>query len=161
MISAHLAALPVFPAFSLPGSDGAIHSSSSLKGQTCWFMAPFEHNGEHMTPTRLVESLGDFTSIRTPGRYAARVGQAFSDTIGSAQIDAANEVIIDEVEREDSTGKMRVFSDGVGKVSLDTVKRIWASSERIAADKPTVFQIRYAGAKGMVGFLLLSCFRVC
>ena len=57
---------------------------------------------------------------------------------------------IDDVERLDSTGKMRNFSDGIGKVSLGMVKKIWESSEKIGETQPTVFQIRYAGAKGVV-----------
>jgi hypothetical protein len=113
-------------------------------------MAPFYFEGRLMTAARLINSLGDFSKIRTPGRFAARVGQAFSDTIGSALVDAAHEVVIDDIERYEGD-KKRNFSDGIGKVSLDMVKRIWKSSERIDAAKPTVFQIRYAGAKGMVG----------
>ncbi|KAA8913017.1 RNA dependent RNA polymerase-domain-containing protein [Sphaerosporella brunnea] len=125
-------------------------SNSSLKTQTCWYMAPFYCNAGRMTAERLIKSLGDFSNIRTPGRFAARVGQAFSDTIGSALVEPAHEVEIPDVERPDAEGKNRIFSDGVGKVSWDMVKRIWKSSERIDEAKPTVFQIRYAGAKGMI-----------
>ena len=131
-------------------------SNSSLKAQTCWFMAPFPYPGENgvMTSKRCIEHLGDFSGIRLPGRYAARVGQAFSDTIGSALVEADNEIRIEDIERPDAKGVMRNFSDGVGKVSWEMVKRIWKSSERIEAMEPTVFQIRYAGAKGMVSLIL-------
>ncbi|KAF8245194.1 RdRP-domain-containing protein [Wilcoxina mikolae CBS 423.85] len=125
-------------------------SNSSLKSQTCWFMAPFEFEGRRMDAGTVVKSLGDFSQIRTPGRYAARVGQAFSDTIGSVLVDAENEVKIPDIERYDSTGKLRNFSDGIGKVSRQMVERIWNTSETIGAAMPTVFQIRYAGAKGMI-----------
>jgi hypothetical protein len=125
-------------------------SNSSLKSQTCWYMAPFEFEGKLLDAEIVVKSLGNFSEIRTPGRYAARVGQAFSDTIGSVLVDAENEVTIDDIERDDTTGKPRNFSDGIGKVSLKMVERIWKTSEKIGEAKPTVFQIRYAGAKGMI-----------
>ncbi|KAF8542541.1 RNA dependent RNA polymerase-domain-containing protein [Trichophaea hybrida] len=125
-------------------------SNSSLKSQTCWYMAPFEIEGRRMDAGTVVRSLGDFSQIRTPGRYAARVGQAFSDTIGSVLVDAENEVRISDIERNDSTGKLRNFSDGIGKVSGKMVERIWETSETIGKAMPTVFQIRYAGAKGMI-----------
>lgn len=125
-------------------------SNSSLKSQTCWFMAPFKSDGRILTPEAVIAELGDFSKITTPGRYAARVGQAFSDTIGTAQVHADSEVQIHDVERPDSKNKRRVFSDGVGKVSFDLVRRIWKSSEQLKQEEPTVFQIRYAGAKGMI-----------
>jgi hypothetical protein len=116
-------------------------------------MAPFNlPGGGVMTAERLINGLGDFSNIRTPGRFAARVGQAFSDTIGSALVDSAHEIIIPDITRNEGD-KVRNFSDGIGKVSMDMVERIWKSSERIDAAKPTVFQIRFAGAKGVVSFL--------
>jgi hypothetical protein len=135
-------------------------SNSSLKSQSCWFMAPFVFEGQMMTPEKVIAQLGDFSKITTPGRYAARVGQAFSDTIGSAHVQAEEEMMADEVERPDDEGKRRIFSDGVGKVSMQMVERIWNSSEPIDNAKPTVFQIRYAGAKGVVGgfFLLVPVY---
>lgn len=126
-------------------------SSSSLKSQSCWFMAPFAvAGGEVMTAEKVITSLGDFSHIRAPGRYAARVGQAFSDTIGSALVEADHEVRIDDIERRDSSGTVRNFSDGIGKISRKMVERIWKTSDKIGAARPTVFQIRYAGAKGVI-----------
>jgi hypothetical protein len=117
-------------------------------------MAPFRlPNGEIMTAERLINSLGDFSNIRTPGRFAARVGQAFSDTIGSALVKAEHEITIPDIQRYDERGTVRNFSDGIGKVSMAMVERIWKSSERVDAAKPTVFQIRFAGAKGVVSLL--------
>jgi hypothetical protein len=125
-------------------------SSSSLKSQTCWYMAPFWHKGKLMNSEEVIKSLGDFSDLRNPGRFAARVGQAFSDTIGSATVEIDDEVVIDDIERCDSSGKKRNFTDGIGKVSFGMVERIWQTSDRIAQLRPTVFQIRYAGAKGMI-----------
>jgi len=126
-------------------------SNSSLKAQTCWFMAPFHHPYVGVINSKkCIERIGNFDSIRQPGRYAARVGQAFSDTIGSALVEADQVVLLADIKRKDSDDICRNFSDGVGKISWDLVKRIWETSEQLREAKPTVFQIRFAGAKGMV-----------
>lgn len=125
-------------------------SSSSLKSLTCWFMADFVLDRKIMTPERLIQQLGDFDHIQTPGRYAARIGQAFSDTINSIHVDLTAEVNIPDVKRRGADGVMRIFSDGIGKVSMGMVERIWAQSRDLERDRPTVFQIRYGGAKGVI-----------
>lgn len=125
-------------------------SSSSLKSLTCWFMADFVFNGQILTPERLIQLLGNFNHITTPGRYAARIGQAFSDTINSIHVSFAAEIDIPDIERRGVDGVMRTFSDGIGKVSMDMVERIWKQSSDLERDRPTVFQIRYGGAKGVI-----------
>lgn len=125
-------------------------SSSSLRSQASWFMAPFHHDGELLTAAKLIDRLGDFSSIRNPGRYMARVGQAFSDTLGSIHVPLNDEAEVPDVKRLDKHGVERVFTDGIGKISQQMVERIWDESERIGLDEPTVFQIRFAGAKGVV-----------
>lgn len=125
-------------------------SSSSLKSLTCWFMADFPFEGQIMTPERLIRELGEFGHIETPGRFAARVGQAFSDTMNSIHVDFAQEIDIPDIERYGYDGVKRNFSDGIGKVSRAMVERIWAQSVDLERDQPTVFQIRYGGAKGVI-----------
>jgi hypothetical protein len=58
-------------------------SHSSLREQTCWFMAPFVHELERLDARGVVARLGDFSRIRSPARCAARIGQAFSETNGT------------------------------------------------------------------------------
>ena len=120
-------------------------SSSSLRTQSCWFMAPFYLGGERLDPKIVTSRLGDFSRITCPGRYAARVGQAFSDTYGSIDVRAEHEVEIPDVERNG-----RTFSDGVGTISQQLLDRVWGESESLRKTRPTVFQIRFAGAKGVV-----------
>ena len=38
-------------------------SHSSLRDQTCWFMAPFTHDGRQLSASELIRTLGDFTSM--------------------------------------------------------------------------------------------------
>jgi hypothetical protein len=75
---------------------------------------------------------------------------ASSDTIRSIDVDPSWEVNINDIEHFDEAGTKRCFSDGVGKLSQALLDKIYEQSESLAAKKPTVFQIRYGGAKGMV-----------
>jgi hypothetical protein len=61
-------------------------SHSSLREQTCWFMAPFVHEFESLNARGVVARLGDFSSIRSPAKCAARIGQAFSETNGTVRL---------------------------------------------------------------------------
>lgn len=47
-------------------------SNSSLRSQSCWFMAPFSEAGVHLQAANVLRELGDFTHIRTPAKCAAR-----------------------------------------------------------------------------------------
>ncbi|KAL1303235.1 hypothetical protein AAFC00_006650 [Neodothiora populina] len=120
-------------------------SHSSLRSQTCWFMSPFFHDGELMIASKVIRQLGDFSMIRSPARCAARIGQAFTDTTGAVEIEAGMLGIMDDVKRDG-----RVFSDGVGTISESLLKRIWRIYGTSKPVKPTVLQIRFAGAKGVV-----------
>lgn len=107
-------------------------------------MAPFWRNGQHYTAPSLIKSLGDFSHLRAPAKYAARIGQAFSDTPGGAvDLSSTRIELLPDVERNS-----HCFSDGCGTISLDLAKKVWKTYKRNC--RPTLFQIRYAGAKGMV-----------
>ncbi|KAL8946947.1 MAG: hypothetical protein Q9222_006725, partial [Ikaeria aurantiellina] len=125
-------------------------SHSSLRAQTCWFMAPFVWDGELRHARAVIKDLGDFSAIRSPAKCAARIGQAFSQTFSSVDIPPEAFRILPEVERHDALGILRIFSDGVGTCSQLILKRIWAAYAQSRIWKPTVCQIRYAGAKGMI-----------
>ncbi|KAF8471693.1 RNA dependent RNA polymerase-domain-containing protein [Kalaharituber pfeilii] len=126
--------------FSFLGFSGA-----SLRNHTCWFMAPFNYKGQLIDSTALIATLGDFSHIRTPGKCAARIGQAFSNTFNSVFVPPESEQRVPDVERNG-----RCFSDGCGTISTAMMQRIWTEAPLIARSKPFVFQIRFAGAKGVV-----------
>lgn len=115
-------------------------SHSSLRSQTCWFMAPFVSGGELLMSKIVIGRLGNFLSIRCPAKCAARIGQAFTDTLSSVEIPEAAVDIIDDVE---AFG--RVFSDGVGTISAKLLERVWKKHRPGAKLHPTLYQIRYAG----------------
>jgi RNA dependent RNA polymerase len=120
-------------------------SHSSLRARSCWFMAPFVENGRLLPASEVIQGLGDFSEFRSPAKCAARIGQAFSDTVSSICIPPNSVKEIEDVVRNDST-----FSDGVGTVSPSILRTIWDKHGSSRHPKPTLFQIRYAGAKGMI-----------
>ena len=115
-------------------------SHSSLRAQSCWFMAPFVHNGSLMLDRMLISELGDFTVIRSPAKCAARIGQTFSDTPTAVSIDPKVVTIVEDVK-----AGARVFSDGVGTMSESVWRQITNGLSRKGRSPPTCFQIRYAG----------------
>ncbi|KAL8699255.1 MAG: hypothetical protein Q9224_001493 [Gallowayella concinna] len=125
-------------------------SHSSLRSQTCWFMAPFVWKDELRYARAVIKDLGDFSAIRSPAKCAARIGQAFSQAFSSVQIPAEAFRPLPEIQRVDTKGICRTFSDGVGTCSKAILRRIWAAYAQSRTWKPTVCQIRYAGAKGMI-----------
>ncbi|KAI4153397.1 MAG: hypothetical protein L6R39_001577 [Caloplaca ligustica] len=120
-------------------------SHSSLRSQTCWFMAPFTWNGELRYARAVIRDLGDFRAIRSPAKCAARIGQAFSQAFSSVNLPKEAFCLLPEVERSDTLGIRRVFSDGVGTCSKAVLEKIWAAYAQSRTWKPTVCQIRYAG----------------
>jgi hypothetical protein len=123
-------------------------SHSSLRCHQAWFMAPFCHDGELLCASDVIRDLGDFTRIHCSAKCAARIGQAFSDTIFAVPVPKTAYVTEeqDDVERNGYT-----FSDGCGTISLDLLQKIWRAlpPDRRAA-RPTVLQVRYRGAKGVI-----------
>ncbi|TKA65730.1 hypothetical protein B0A49_07514 [Cryomyces minteri] len=119
-------------------------SHSSLRSQTCWFMAPFVHNGRLIHAQEVIRGLGDFSHIRSPARCAARIGQAFSDTTRTVIVPESDISKIPDVERNG-----RTFSDGVGTISPELLKKVWQSTLSREL-KPSALQIRFGGYKGMV-----------
>ncbi|KFY38800.1 hypothetical protein V494_04194 [Pseudogymnoascus sp. VKM F-4513 (FW-928)] len=112
-------------------------SHSSLRAQSCWFMSPFFHNGSLLLDRMLIEGLGDFSNIRCPAKCAARIGQAFAETPTAITLKPGVAKVMNDVERNG-----RVFSDGVGTVSMSVIKQIWDSLPRASQKKTTLFQIR-------------------
>ena len=116
------------------------YSHSSLRSQTCWYMAPHIHNDSLLMSKILISKLGDFTAIRCPAKCAARIGQAFSDTTAAVTISNKTVRVIPEIERSG-----RVFSDGVGTLSKDILDKILMEYPAHQENVPVAFQIRFAG----------------
>ncbi|KAF2211972.1 hypothetical protein CERZMDRAFT_68227 [Cercospora zeae-maydis SCOH1-5] len=120
-------------------------SHSSLRSQSCWFMAPFVRDGTLMLAEHVLRALGDFSKIRTPAKCAARIGQNFTDTNTSVRLTQEQVFNLDMIVRNG-----RDFADGAGTISLDLLRDVWRVYGTKRLLKPTALQIRFQGAKGMV-----------
>ncbi|KAL6721669.1 hypothetical protein ACLMJK_000773 [Lecanora helva] len=93
----------------------------------------------------VIKDLGDFSEIRSPAKCAARIGQTFSQTLSSVTIPPEAFNRMPDVERNG-----RTFSDGVGTCSSQVLQQIWTKYAQARTLKPTVLQIRFQGAKGVI-----------
>ncbi|KAF4169051.1 hypothetical protein CNMCM6936_009648 [Aspergillus lentulus] len=122
-------------------------SHSSLRAHS--FSSPFfDANGNFQTYFSIIKALGDFSKIISPARCAARIGQAFSETPFAVPIKANNINIVEVPDMRSEDGS-RVFSDGVGSLSIGALHKIWANIPS-KKGRPTCFQIRLGGSKGMI-----------
>jgi hypothetical protein len=103
-------------------------------------MAPFVLNGTLTLAPTVIKDLGDFSRIRSPAKCAARIGQAFSQTMSSIRIPPEAIQTI-----PDTTRNGRTFSDGVGVCSKDILHKIWDQYGAAGGSKPTVIQVRIQG----------------
>lgn len=104
-------------------------------------MAPFTLDGALTYARAVINDLGDFSEIRSPAKCAARIGQAFSQTMSSIAIPPEGFQIIPDIERNG-----RTFSDGVGTCSRAVLESIWHGYSRVTRGlRPTVLQIRFQG----------------
>jgi hypothetical protein len=123
-------------------------SHASLRYHAAWFVAPFEEDGIPIRARDVIQALGDFSNIRCSAKCAARIGQAFSDTIHAIRIPDDAYVI---ETKDDVVRNGRTFSDGCGTISETLLQRVWRSLPPDRRSKrPTVLQIRYRGAKGVI-----------
>lgn len=119
-------------------------SHSSLRESSCWFLAEFDHQHSRISSRKLISALGDFSHIRSPAKCGARIGQAFTDLIDNIHIPQSAIVLIPDVKRNG-----RCFSDGCSTASLEVFEKLWNHMPPNTF-KPTTFQIRYGGVKGLV-----------
>ncbi|CAG8476071.1 7262_t:CDS:10 [Acaulospora colombiana] len=121
-------------------------SSSQLRESACWFVSPYASADSEFNAHKIRSQMGDFSTIKSPALYAARMGQCFSSTIGTIELDKSQVKEIDDIKSNDND----VFSDGCGTISKSLAKRVtkfyWGSSRK-GEEVPSVFQIRFGGVK--------------
>jgi len=139
------------------------YSQSALKEHSVWFMRPFRNEGVLVDPAFIIDSLGDFDNapdpklIYCPGRYGARISQAFTSTDSGVSIEPEEirevpDVEVLKIQGDPSSGKWN-FTDGVGTISPELAKLIWDTmrasrrSARRVRIYPKCFQIRFQGCK--------------
>ncbi|KAH9930752.1 RdRP-domain-containing protein [Fomitopsis serialis] len=122
------------------------YSQSALREHAVWFVNPFWHPVRgHVDAQTIRDSLGDFSGvIMQPSKYAARIAQAFTATDPSVTVTRQQWEQVDDL-------------DGVGTISVELGDRIWDALCRAMPEgrhkksvKPSAYQIRFLGFKGMV-----------
>ncbi|KAF8590048.1 RdRP-domain-containing protein [Ramaria rubella] len=129
------------------------YSQSQLRTHSVFAMCPFNHSTKGwIDASRIRQELGIFDNIiNFPALYAARVSQAFSGTEDSVWLHADQWEEMDDVAHHN-----RVFTEGVGTISVGLTELIWQKlcerRQRVptAPFSPVAFQIRFGGYKGMV-----------
>ena len=122
------------------------YSHSSLRSHSSWFVAPFWNRDRLESYFTIIPDLGNFGSIQSPARCAARIGQAFSETPFAISLPYND---IEHYTMPDVVCGKHVFSDGVGTLSRAAVEAIRDSIPQKKA-AATCFQVRWGGAKGML-----------
>jgi hypothetical protein len=112
-------------------------SSSQLREHGCWLFCKL--NNVDAQSAR--DWLGNFSSIRCVGKYAARLGQSLSSSVGT--FESNNVIMIDDIEYG-----TYCFTDGIGKISKQ--KALEISRTHFKLDDASAFQIRFGGYKGVV-----------
>ena len=124
------------------------YSHSSLRSHSAWFVAPFWRKERLETYFTIIPELGRFGDIQSPARCAARIGQAFSETPFAISL-PYNDIKHYKIPDIASADGRHMFSDGVGTLSRAAVEAIRDSIPQ-KKGAATCFQIRWAGAKGML-----------
>ncbi|KAF0547877.1 RdRP-domain-containing protein [Gigaspora margarita] len=118
-------------------------SSSQLRECSCWFVSP----DKDFNANSIRESMGDFSAIKAPALYAARMGQCFTSTISTLELEVGQIKKIPDIKRNGFE-----FSDGCGNISPDlanlAAKHYWGTQHD--DEIPSVFQFRFGGYKGVV-----------
>ncbi|XP_054711040.1 uncharacterized protein LOC129220635 [Uloborus diversus] len=130
-------------------------SNSQLREHGLWMYA---QDRQGNTADTIRKWMGDFSRIRNVAKYMARMGQCFSTSEEAVQLELSNENVIELEEVKSADGKY-VFSDGIGMISQDLAEEVKKDLEKHVPlrimqlqpmYRPTAFQIRYQGCKGMV-----------
>ncbi|KAJ6824420.1 putative RNA-dependent RNA polymerase 1 [Iris pallida] len=116
-------------------------SSSQLRENSTWMFS----SRTGLTADGIRKWMGDFRKIRNVAKYAARLGQSLSSSTETLTVGRDEIEVIPDIES--SFG--HIFSDGIGKISLEFAKRV-AIKCGLKSSVPSAFQIRYGGYKGVV-----------
>ncbi|KAJ3087107.1 hypothetical protein HK102_011793 [Quaeritorhiza haematococci] len=133
-------------------------SSSQLRDHSFWMFA----SKGSTTPSSIRAWMGDFSKIRIPAKFAARMGQCFTTTYGTIDVPERNQYTIPDIQRtslindDDGNTQQRTycFTDGIGKISLSLAEkalRAYLGPTAVDRDElPSAYQIRFRGCKGML-----------
>jgi RNA-dependent RNA polymerase len=113
-------------------------SSSQLRDASAWFFAANKYVNAH----QIRRWMGQFPT-QNIAKFAARMGQCFSSTFLTLAVPKEKVMRLADVQRNGY-----IFSDGCGRIAPEFALQV---SETLKLDHtPSLYQIRYAGCKGVV-----------
>jgi hypothetical protein len=119
------------------------HSNSQLKSRTCFLYAAPKPD-----ISQKIESLGDFTKMKTVAKKSKRIGLLFSVAQTAIIVEPDRCQDIPDIQTNDY-----IFTDGCGLISrhlaLELARRVGIAFRNVRYT-PSVFQIRYRGYKGVL-----------
>ena len=119
------------------------HSNSQLKSRSCFLYAASK--SEILTK---VESMGDFSNLKSVAKKAKRLGLLFSSAEMGLTLPIDRYADVEDIARGDYN-----FTDGCGLISKNLAKQLVRRKNIAYRNKrylPSVFQIRYRGYKGVL-----------
>ena len=119
------------------------HSNSQLKSKTCFLYA-----GTKQEICNKIDALGDFSKIKSVAKMAKRIGLLFSAAEVAAELQPDRCQDIPDIMNGDN-----MFTDGCGLISTQMARLLVQKLNicfRNKRYKPSVFQIRYRGYKGVL-----------
>ncbi|KAL4898930.1 RNA dependent RNA polymerase-domain-containing protein [Aspergillus multicolor] len=119
------------------------HSSSQLRSRSCYLL-----QGSKQEVAQLVESLGDFSKMKTVAKKAKRIGLLFSSCNALLQVPVKRYEDIDDIERAGYN-----FTDGCGLIGPHAASLLSQKLSIVIRNTryhPSVYQIRFKGYKGVV-----------
>ena len=146
------------------------YSQSALKDHSVWFMRSFENkDGDLVDTAYIIKLLGDFSNardpnlIRCPGRYGARISQAFTSTDPGVSIEPEEIREVPDIEVLKTpggppSGPKWNFTDGVGTLSSELSNEIIIRlSGQTVPPVCSNYQVRFKGCK-VSTFRWIACF---
>ncbi|CAG8557394.1 4924_t:CDS:2 [Rhizophagus irregularis] len=114
-------------------------SSSQLRDHSCWFFS----STSSLTADMVRGWMGNFSTIKSVSKYAARMGQCFSSTRAIQKLPINDIKVIPDIVRNGFN-----FSDGAGNISFSLARKIARDLDLNTI--PSAFQFRMAGYKGVL-----------
>jgi RNA-dependent RNA polymerase len=115
--------------------------SSQLRQCSAYFFCPTDH----LSCDDIRAWMGQFDHIKCAAKYGARLGQCFSTTRDIKGVVIPHIRQVDDIMRNG-----QCFTDGVGLISEFLSKLIMGEMTLDVFDKPTAFQFRMGGCKGVL-----------
>lgn len=124
-------------------------STSQLRNHGVWYYA---RDSCGRTAQDIRAGIGDLSGILSVPKLMARMGQAFSQSLGFITVPRHYTSIEPDIRTPVSVDPKReyVFSDGIGRISAQLMRKVYRALELEEGEEPCAIQIRYGGCKGML-----------